>query len=234
MVRFCCTVKSPSKVSSCVHTPIARLARTRSRPSSTPLTWIEPASGWRNPYSIRSVVVLPAPLGPSRPTTCEVSQARSTPSTTRRPPRCLTRLRASSSGGMAPYRTGLDKARARESVSRRPTPRPGGHSDEEQAPAEAGPLEAPRAEAAERARPDRPRSTAGSHGGRDAPRGGRRLDRHHGRGQRPGEACLLPARLPLVDPHEADREDGALHARPRGLPGPRPRARHLRGRLRVR
>src|SRR5437879_13878385 len=35
------------------------------------------------------------------------------------------------------------------------------------------------------------------------------------------EARLLPARLPLVHPHAADREDTALHARPRGLPGPR-------------
>ena len=48
---------------------------------------------------MRSVVVLPAPFGPSRPRICPASQVRSTPSTTRFPPRCFTRPRASRSSG---------------------------------------------------------------------------------------------------------------------------------------
>src|SRR5262245_2763448 len=45
---------------------------------------------------MRSVVVFPAPLGPSRPRIWPASHVRSTPSTTRRPPSCFTRPRASS------------------------------------------------------------------------------------------------------------------------------------------
>jgi len=46
-----------------------------------------PASGSTRPSSIRNAVVLPAPLGPSRPTTCPCSTVRSSWSTTRRPPK---------------------------------------------------------------------------------------------------------------------------------------------------
>src|SRR5262249_33689363 len=44
---------------------------------------------------MRSVVVLPAPFGPSSPSTCPAWQTRSTPSTTSRPPRRLTSACAS-------------------------------------------------------------------------------------------------------------------------------------------
>src|SRR5262245_25268967 len=49
---------------------------------------------------MRSVVVLPAPFGPSRPRICPASHVRSTPSTTRFPPRSFTRPRASRSSGI--------------------------------------------------------------------------------------------------------------------------------------
>jgi len=51
-----------------------------------------------------------------------------------------------------------------------------------------------------------------------APRGGRSQDRGGRRGQRPGQARRVPARIPLVHPHEACRRHRALHARARGLP----------------
>src|SRR5919106_3307432 len=49
---------------------------------------------------MRNVVVFPAPFGPRSPRTSPARQTRSTPSTTRRPQRCLTRPRASRSVGM--------------------------------------------------------------------------------------------------------------------------------------
>ncbi len=36
-------------------------------PSEAPSTLMRPASGWANPSTMRSVVVLPAPLGPRKP-----------------------------------------------------------------------------------------------------------------------------------------------------------------------
>src|SRR6185369_172626 len=56
---------------------------------------------------MRSVVVLPAPFGPSRPRICPASHVRSTPSTTRFPPRCFTRPRASRSKDIDPRLYGL-------------------------------------------------------------------------------------------------------------------------------
>src|SRR6185436_17774901 len=47
---------------------------------------------------MRRVVVFPAPFGPRSPWIWPGRQTRSTPSTTRRPPRCLMRPRASSIG----------------------------------------------------------------------------------------------------------------------------------------
>src|SRR5262245_17585832 len=64
---------------------------------------------------MRRVVVLPAPFGPSRPRICPASQVRSTPSTTRFPPRSFTRPRASRSNGIDPRLYGR---RARSQPSR--------------------------------------------------------------------------------------------------------------------
>ena len=48
-----------------------------------PNTWIVPAVGVISPTSTRSVVVLPAPFGPSSPTTCPRSTRNVTSSTAR-------------------------------------------------------------------------------------------------------------------------------------------------------
>src|SRR3990172_13429609 len=52
-----------------------------------------PASGSTMPQAMRKVVVLPAPLGPKRPTISPGNTSKSTPSTTRRLPYDLTRPR---------------------------------------------------------------------------------------------------------------------------------------------
>ena len=52
-----------------------------SRVTSTPRTEIDPSSGWRSPSSISTVVVLPAPFGPSRPNTSPAATSKLTPST---------------------------------------------------------------------------------------------------------------------------------------------------------
>src|SRR5687767_10263384 len=62
---------------------------------SCPRTRAEPASGRSSVASIRIVVVLPAPLGPSTPYTVPLGTARSTPSTARTSPKALTRPSAS-------------------------------------------------------------------------------------------------------------------------------------------
>ena len=53
---------------------------------SWPSTWTVPASGRRSPSIISTVVVLPAPLGPSRPKISPASTAIDTPSTARMSP----------------------------------------------------------------------------------------------------------------------------------------------------
>ncbi len=50
-----------------------------------PNTLISPELGWISPVSIRSVVVLPAPLGPSRPSTCPASTVKLRSLTARKP-----------------------------------------------------------------------------------------------------------------------------------------------------
>ena len=49
--------------------PVRACTATRSRQASRPCTRAEPAVGRRNPISSRSVVVLPAPFGPRKPST---------------------------------------------------------------------------------------------------------------------------------------------------------------------
>src|SRR6188508_1991606 len=49
--------------------------------TSTPRTDTSPPSGWRSPSRISTVVVLPAPLGPSRPKISPLATSKSMPST---------------------------------------------------------------------------------------------------------------------------------------------------------
>ena len=72
---------------------------------------------------MRSVVVLPAPFGPSRPRICPASHARSTPSTTRFPPRCFTSPRASRSSDDIDPRL-YDPGLRLQASSRTASPRP--------------------------------------------------------------------------------------------------------------
>ena len=53
--------------------------------TGSPCTNTWPESGRISPTSIRMAVVLPAPFGPSRPTTCPGSARKETPSTARNP-----------------------------------------------------------------------------------------------------------------------------------------------------
>lgn len=63
-----CMPVSLSKISSdCGITPMSPFAASRSRHTSTPRIMAMPASGRSRPVSIVSVVVLPAPLGPTNP-----------------------------------------------------------------------------------------------------------------------------------------------------------------------
>src|SRR6516162_6961515 len=58
--------------------------------TSRPSTLACPASGSRTVARIRTAVVLPAPFGPSRPSTLPASTARSMPSSAATGPKCLT------------------------------------------------------------------------------------------------------------------------------------------------
>src|SRR5207253_1385536 len=70
----------------------------------TPSNVIRPASGFRNPEIISIAVLLPAPLGPMRPTTVPARTTRVQSTTARTPPKLLARpttsRRAGSSSGI--------------------------------------------------------------------------------------------------------------------------------------
>ena len=61
-------------------TTTLRMLTTLLEPSAGQATVARPASGFCNVVRMRTVVVLPAPLGPSRPSTVPSSTARSSPS----------------------------------------------------------------------------------------------------------------------------------------------------------
>ena len=65
---------------------------------SWPATWPVPLVGLVSVVIIRTVVVLPAPLGPSIPSTVPAGTLRLTPSTATVSPKCLTRFSASMAG----------------------------------------------------------------------------------------------------------------------------------------
>ena len=79
---------SPRKMeASCGRYPIPLRARTYmgSSVTSAPSSRTRPVSGAVKPTTIENVVVLPAPLGPSSPTTSPDEISRLTPLTTVRP-----------------------------------------------------------------------------------------------------------------------------------------------------
>lgn len=60
-------MNSSSRLSNCGTTPIRTRAKVARTGSGSPSTVILPASGRTMPRTIRAIVLLPAPFGPSRP-----------------------------------------------------------------------------------------------------------------------------------------------------------------------
>ena len=93
------------------------------RPGATscPNTLISPAVGVIRPISIRSVVVLPAPFGPSRPSTCPGSTSKETSLTALKPPLYVLARSRTSSGRPPP---GPAVVAGRRRSNRRPATQP--------------------------------------------------------------------------------------------------------------
>ena len=83
----------------------ARGRRAARRTTSMPATVARPASGASSVVRMRTAVVLPAPLGPSRPRTVPAGPSRSTPSSARSSPKRLTSPSARTAEGL--FRHGL-------------------------------------------------------------------------------------------------------------------------------
>src|SRR4051795_13384801 len=81
-------------------TPMRGLSPSTPFATSMPRTIAWPPSGGRSPSRISTVVVLPAPLGPSRPKTSPGITSKSMPSTARTSPYCLTRPRTRTTGSV--------------------------------------------------------------------------------------------------------------------------------------
>src|SRR5512135_3652342 len=94
MSRFSHPVRSRSEVSACGITPIASRTRTGSRATSKPATNPCPAVGTISVVSMRLSVVLPAPLGPSRPNNSPRRTSKLTRSTAVNSPKRLVSSRA--------------------------------------------------------------------------------------------------------------------------------------------
>src|SRR4029077_8754705 len=78
--RFSHAVSRSSRPAFSVRTPVRRRTSLPSRAGSMPSTRLDPRSGARTPFNSRTVVVLPAPFGPSTARTSpgEASSVRST------------------------------------------------------------------------------------------------------------------------------------------------------------
>ena len=93
--RFSRPVSSSSTVAAWPVRPMLRRTAAGSARMSWPATRPVPAVGRVSVVIIRTVVVLPAPLGPSRPSTEPSGTTKDTPSTATVSPKCLTRPSAS-------------------------------------------------------------------------------------------------------------------------------------------
>ena len=78
--------------------PIERRTASGSLSTSWPATRAVPLVGRLRVVIIRTVVVLPAPLGPRRPSTVPCGTSKLTSSTATVSSKCLTRLMASTAG----------------------------------------------------------------------------------------------------------------------------------------
>src|SRR3954468_11229688 len=99
MVRFSSPVRFSSTAAFWPARPIRERSCAASRTTSRPATRAVPASGERSVERMRTVVVLPAPLGPSTPRTVPGAASSSTPSSARTSPNDLTRPLTSIAGG---------------------------------------------------------------------------------------------------------------------------------------
>src|SRR3954452_8066977 len=91
MVRFSSPVRFSSTAAFWPARPMRERSCAASRTTSRPATWAVPASGERSVERMRTVVVLPAPLGPSTPRTVPGAASSSTPSSARTSPNDFTR-----------------------------------------------------------------------------------------------------------------------------------------------
>jgi hypothetical protein len=79
MTRFSKPVRYSSTAAYWPDSPIRRLTSAGSDATSTPATRADPPSGRSNVVRHRTVVVLPAPFGPSNPRILPFGTAKSTP-----------------------------------------------------------------------------------------------------------------------------------------------------------
>src|SRR4051794_38393885 len=89
MVRFSAPVSSSSTAAYCPASPIRWRSSAASLTTSSPATRALPESGFNSVVSTRTAVVLPAPFGPSSPSTVPCETSRSTPSSARTSPNDL-------------------------------------------------------------------------------------------------------------------------------------------------
>src|SRR3954468_21702891 len=100
--RFCSTASVMSRLSSCGTTPHSARATFDCRGSVYPSTSSSPSSAIACAVSIRIVVLLPAPLGPSSPTHVPTGTSRSRPSTAVIGPKRLTTPRRRMARSLTP------------------------------------------------------------------------------------------------------------------------------------
>src|SRR5215217_7498139 len=91
MTRFSSPVRWSSTAAYCPARPMRARSAAASATTSRPATRAVPASGSSRVARMRTVVVLPAPLGPRTPSTVPGATSRSTPSSARTAPKDFTR-----------------------------------------------------------------------------------------------------------------------------------------------
>src|SRR5205823_8572366 len=102
MRRFSRPVRLSSTAAYWPARPMRARTAAGSRITSTPSTPARPASGRTVVVSTRTVVVLPAPLGPSSPSTVPAGTAKSIPSSATTSPKCLRRPSTTMTGAVPP------------------------------------------------------------------------------------------------------------------------------------
>jgi len=100
MSRFSKPVRYSSTAAYCPDSPIRRRTWSGWASTSMPATSARPESGRSSVVSTRTAVVLPAPLGPSTPSTVPSGTRRSSPSSARTCPYVFTRASATTASVM--------------------------------------------------------------------------------------------------------------------------------------